>query len=115
MNFENNVKIPQSDFGGRPLTESNLGGSVGKKGLSAPGDNITSLSPNGKPLTFGGTSVAAPFVSGTIALLYSLFPTATATEMRFAVTQSYFPRRTTVVPPLLNAWSAYQYLVKKRS
>ena len=45
-----------------------LGSSIGRRGLSAPGDAITSLSAAGPPLTLGGTSVAAPFVTGTIAL-----------------------------------------------
>jgi hypothetical protein len=47
---------------GWPLRESNLGGSIGRRGLSAPGENVTSLGTNGKPRTFGGTSAAAPFV-----------------------------------------------------
>ena len=42
--------------------------------------------------------------------LWSEFPTATATEVKFAATQAYAPRRTTVVPPLLDAWAAYQVM-----
>jgi subtilisin family serine protease len=76
----------------------------------APGEDITSLSADGTSLTFGGTSAATPFVTGAIALLWSEFPAATTTEIRYAVTQASTPRRTTVVPPLLNAWGAYKMI-----
>src|SRR5262249_52854211 len=93
---------------GSPMNHSNLGISIGRRGLGAPGDRITSIGANGKQLTLGGTSAAAPFVTGAIALLWSEFPTATAAEVKFAATQAYIPRRTSVVPPLLDAWAAYQ-------
>jgi subtilisin family serine protease len=102
------IPVVGYDLQGRPMNHSNLGSSIGRRGLGAPGDRITSIGANGKPLTLGGTSSAAPFVTGAIALLWSEFPTATATEMKFAATQAYLPRRTTVVPPLLDAWAAYQ-------
>ncbi len=102
------IPVVGYDLQGRPMKHSNLGSSIGRRGLGAPGDRITSTGANGKPLTLGGTSAAAPFVTGAIALLWSEFPTATATEMKFAATQAYTPRRTTVVPPLLDAWAAYQ-------
>ncbi|HEY9205858.1 MAG TPA: S8 family serine peptidase [Candidatus Methanoperedens sp.] len=85
---------------------------MGRHGLCAPGDNITSLGTDGKPLTLGGTSAAAPFVTGTIALLLSAFPDATASEIKLAVIHAGTQRRTAVVPPLLDAWSAYQALLK---
>ena len=102
------IPVVGYDLQGRPMNHSNLGNSIGRRGLGAPGDQITSIGANGKPLTMGGTSAAAPFVTGAIALLWSEFPTATATEMKFAATHAYIPRRTTVVPPLLDAWAAYQ-------
>ncbi len=85
---------------------SNLGSYIGRRGLCAPGDDITSLGAEGKPLTFGETSVAAPFVTGAIALLWSAFPDATAAEIKLAVAQSHARQRITVVPPLLDAWAA---------
>jgi subtilisin family serine protease len=105
------IPIVAYDLRGRPIQQSNLGGSIGRRGLGAPGDDVTSLGADGRPITFGGTSVAVPFVTGAIALLWSQFPTATAAEMKFAVTQASMQRRTTVVPPLLDAWAAYQLLM----
>lgn len=106
------IPVVACDRRGRPMNLSNLGASLGKRGLSAPGDAITSLGAEGTPLTSVGTSVAAPFVTGAIALLWSRFTAATAAELKFAVTQAAVPRRTTVVPPLLDAWAAYQFLMK---
>jgi subtilisin family serine protease len=101
------IPVAACDAQGRPTRESNLGHSMGLRGLSAPGEAIASLGVDGKPLTLGGTSVAAPFVTGAIALLWSEFPAATAAEVKAAITQAIAGRRTTVTPPLLNAWAAY--------
>jgi subtilisin family serine protease len=106
------IPVVACDLQGNPVGYSNLGSSIGRRGLSAPGVQITSLGTEGETLTLGGTSVATPFVTGAIALLWSEFPTATAAQIKFAVTQSNESRRTGVVPPLLNAWSAYQVMVK---
>jgi len=104
------IPVVACDLQGRPISESNLGHSIGRRGLTAPGDRVASLDTAGQPVTLGGTSFAAPFVTGAIALLWSEFPTATAAEVKLAVTQAYKPRRTTMVPPLLDAWAAYQVL-----
>jgi subtilisin family serine protease len=103
------ISVVACDFRGNPIKYSNLGSSIGRRGLRAPGDGITSLGADGKPRTFGGTSAAAPFVTGAIALLYSAFPSASAAKIKLAVTQAFAPRRT-IVPPLLDAWAAYQTL-----
>jgi subtilisin family serine protease len=66
-------------------------------------------------MTMGGTSAATPFVTGAVALTWSEFPGATAAEVRSAVIQAAAPRRTTIVPPLLNAWASYQLMSKARS
>lgn len=105
------IPVVACDLRGRPINESNLGGTIGTRGLSAPGESITSLGAAGEPLTLGGTSVAAPFVTGAIALLWSEFPTSTAAQIKLALTQAT-PRRASVVPPLLDAESAYQLLIR---
>jgi subtilisin family serine protease len=105
------IPVVACNLQGRPMNESNLGSSIGRRGLSAPGDGVTSLGAQGQPLTLGGTSVAVPFVTGAIALLWSEFPVASAAQIKLAVTQAYKPRRAAVVPPLLDAWAAYQILL----
>lgn len=105
------IPVAACDLSGRPMNGSNLSGSIGRRGLRAPGDSITSLASEGRPLTFGGTSVAVPFVTGTIALLWSEFPSASAAQIKIAVTQGTSPRRASVVPPLLDAAAAYQILL----
>jgi subtilisin family serine protease len=108
------IPVAACTLQGRPLNESNLGNSIGRRGLSAPGQEITSLGTNGKVHTFGGTSAAAPFVTGAIALLWSEFPMAGAAEVKLAITRFGRQPRKTVVPPLLDAWAAYQAMLSER-
>ena len=105
------IPVIATDAKGHPLNLSNMGNSIGKRGLAAPGDQITSLGSEGKTLISGGTSAAAPFITGTIALLWSLFPRLNAAQIKYAVTQTSLIRRSSVAPPLLDAWTAYQYLL----
>jgi subtilisin family serine protease len=109
------ISVAACTLQGRPLQESNLGSSIGRRGLSAPGEKVTSLGANNQQLTFGGTSAAAPFVTGAIALLWSEFPGATAAQIKLAVTQAGVPRRASVSPPLLDAWAAYQVMTSAHS
>lgn len=104
------IPVAACDFNGAPLNGSNLGNAIGRRGLMAPGMEITSLGTNGKPQAFSGTSAAAPFVTGTIALLWSEFPEASAAEIRLAVTPAIASRRSAITPPLLDAWAAYQIM-----
>ena len=62
---------------------------------------------SGSVAILNGTSVAAPFVTGASALLWSEFFAAPAAEVKAAVTRAIVGRRTTVTPPLLDAWAAY--------
>lgn len=108
--------IPVVAYGraGRPLARSNLGRSVGIGGLGGPGEDVISLTPDGEPAVLGGTSIAAPFVTGAAALLWSMFPGAAAVEVKRALLLSPTGRRRTVVPPLLDAWGAYEVLSRGR-
>lgn len=99
------LPVVACDLKGRPMKESNLGGSIGRRGLMAPGDGVTSLGAEGQSLTLSGTSVAAPFVTGAVALLWSEFPAATAAQVKRTITEAA-TRRASVVPPLLDASAA---------
>jgi len=103
------IPVTACDLQGRPTMESNLGASIGRRGLAAPGENITSLGTNSKSGTFHGTSAAAPFVTGAIALLWSEFPSASAFQIRFALTKAGRCSRS-IIPPLLDSWSAYEVI-----
>ena len=82
------IPVIAYDSQGRPLSYSNLGKSIGTRGLGAPGDNITSLGVEGQPLSLSGTSVAVPFVTGAMALLWSEFPAASAAQLKLAIGQA---------------------------
>jgi subtilisin family serine protease len=107
------IPVAACDRQGRPLSQSNLGNSIGTRGLLGPGDNITSLGSEGGLVTLGGTSVAAPFVTGTVALLWSEFLVAPAAELLMAVRGTRRPSRTAIVPPLLDGWSAHQFMLSR--
>lgn|SRR5262249_18975163 len=100
---------------GMPMSSSNLGHSIGRRGLRAPGDRVTSLAAEGGSDTFGGTSAAAPFVTGTIALVWSDLPGASAAQVKQAVTDAHLPRHPGVVPPLLNSWAVHRFMQRTGS
>jgi subtilisin family serine protease len=104
------IPVVACDGRGRPMSEANLGSSIGRQGLSAPGEGIAGVGPDARSLDFRGTSVAAAVVTGAIALLWSEFPGTPAARIRLAITQASAPRRASVVPPLLNAAAAYRIL-----
>ena len=104
------IPVIAYDTQGRPQGYSNLGKSIGTQGMGAPGDNITSLGVDGQPLGLSGTSVAVPFVTGAIGLLWSEFPAATAAQVKLAISHPQGQRRPALVPPLMNAWSTYEVL-----
>jgi hypothetical protein len=84
-----------------------------QKMLCAPTGSSPHFIPDGvlgqesETLTLSRTSFAVPFVTGVVALLWSAFPSSTVAEVKSAIMQSQFGRRTSVVPPLLNALTAY--------
>ena len=104
------VPVVACDRRARPMAESNLGASIGRGGVMAPGDRITSLGPDGRSVTLGGTSVAVPFVTGAAALLWSEFPSATAAQIRQAIAPESARARRSVVPPLLDVAAAHRAL-----
>jgi subtilisin family serine protease len=105
------IPVVGYDLARRPMDQSNFGRSTGKWGLGAPGDHIVSLATQGPPVPRAGTSFAAPFVAGALALLWSLFPAADASRLRRALSGGR--RRATVIPPLMNAQAAYEELAAR--
>jgi subtilisin family serine protease len=83
---------------------SNVGPSVGRRGLRAPGFPI-----RGGGLEMGGSSVAAVFVAGALALLRSLDARRSAAELRSALLLAP-RRRPTIIPPLLDGAASLDYL-----
>jgi subtilisin family serine protease len=106
------IPVVAYDLQGRPMSLSNLGASIGRRGLGAPGEEIVSLGATEEPLKMGGTSVATAFVTGSVALIWSEFPAASAANVRSAAIRAAAPRRTTIVPPLVDAWAGHQTMSK---
>jgi subtilisin family serine protease len=107
------VPVAACDSEGRPMPLSNLAASLGQRGLAAPGE-VTSLGINGQPIAQAGTSFATPLVTGTFALLWSLYPAAPAAALRNAVMQAGGARRRSVAPPVLDAHAAYAALAAQQ-
>jgi subtilisin family serine protease len=92
---------------GRPAPHTNVGHSIARNGIGAPGVRVEGLHPAGGTTVLDGTSVAAPFVTGALALLLALFPDLPIAQIRAALVDG---RPRGVVPPLLDADSVYRRL-----
>jgi hypothetical protein len=106
--------IPVTSCGmtGYPLPAGNLGASIGRRGIRAPGLPVPSLAPGGRLTALGGTSLSAALVTGALALAWSLVPDATAGLIRRALTGVRSSRRG-LVPPLLDAIALVGALMPK--
>jgi subtilisin family serine protease len=88
---------------------SNLGPSIGRRGLCAPSNAISGATAPDGVGRMEGSSIATAFVTGTIALLRSLHPQLPAGSLRNALLLE--PRRwRSIVPPLLDAGKSLDYL-----
>ena len=95
------IPVAACDAEGRVTRESNLGRTIGSRGLLAPADARVGDA-------FRGTSVAAAHVTGVAALLWSLFPTAPASAVHAALRPDASAPR--MVPPRLDASMSYKTL-----
>jgi len=98
---------------GRPLAQTNLGASIGRGGLGGPGEEVTSLAAGGGYIKGGGTSAAAAFVTGAVALLWALLPEVGAQALVWGLKAGCRIMRPSVAPPILDAEGAYQALSRK--
>jgi subtilisin family serine protease len=103
------VPVTACNEDGKLDPSSNFGSSIGNRGVMAPGINIKSTSPDGQFTIMSGTSFAAPFATGAMALLWSIFPNATPTEIIKSLTTSAIKRRS-IIPHLLNVEAAWNQL-----
>jgi len=97
------------DVHGRVDTQSNLGPMTGRFGLLAPGVGVSSTASGGGYTSINGSSVAAAWVTGVVALLWSLYPRMSAAQLRQAVLLPSVPRNS-IIPSMLNAAASWQAL-----
>ncbi|MGW5366248.1 S8 family peptidase [Actinopolymorpha pittospori] len=102
------IPVVSYSTAGTVMSSANLGMTIGRHGVGALGQDVLGLAVGGGTRVLSGSSAAAAFVTGTIALLRSEFPSVPATVVRYAVVRSPERLRRSVVPPLLDAMAAYQ-------
>ncbi|RAJ05024.1 subtilase family protein [Chitinophaga skermanii] len=103
------IPVVACDQQARPVAASNIGRSIGLRGLMAPGWQMQHIKSGGGHTALSGTSVAAPFVTGSISLLWSLYPEAKAGDIHAAFTKSQAGKRG-IIPPLLNVAQSKAHL-----
>jgi subtilisin family serine protease len=109
LNNEWPIQVAACDQNNNPLVHSNLGISIRKYGVMAPGSAIRSTFPNNSYNYMTGTSVSAALVTGTVALLWSLFPESSSAEIIYSVRKS---STKSIVPAVLDGESAFKILNK---
>jgi subtilisin family serine protease len=114
--FDHTWVIPVSacDLQGKIIPSSNMGKSIGQRGLLAPGLNIEGLFAPGGYTRLSGTSIATPFVSGAIARLWGEYPHAQAQQIREALLLPNTSRKG-IIPPVLNVQQSRQVLGRQFS
>jgi len=82
--------------------------------VAAPGDGVYALDNNSNVRSFGGTSFAAPLVSGLAGLLFSFDPTLTTQQVRdYIVNGARQGNRTVDGVPLLNAYESLKLAAQR--
>ncbi|MDX1332385.1 MAG: S8 family serine peptidase [Robiginitalea sp.] len=109
-NYPNDQEATGPEFADNVLTVGSLDSSYGAEMVSsfsnygasnvdifAPGGGIYSTMPNNEYTFQGGTSMAAPAVSGIAALILSRFPKLSAVQVKKIIMQSGLPVKTPVI------------------
>ncbi|TWT30622.1 S8 family serine peptidase [Blastopirellula retiformator] len=81
--LDNVISVAATDHNDQLANFSNYGGQT--VDIAAPGVSIVSTITRGRYLSLSGTSMAAPHVSGVIALAYSANPSATMDQIKAAI------------------------------
>ena len=84
----NMITVANINSDGELASDSNYGGMTH---IAAPGTDIISTFPNQKTAFWSGTSMAAPFVSGTAALIWSYYPDLTPQEVKSRILNNVTP------------------------
>ncbi|MBW4560642.1 MAG: S8 family serine peptidase [Mojavia pulchra JT2-VF2] len=84
--LDNIISVTATDENDQLVDFSNYG--VNSVDLAAPGVNILSTFPNNQYVTWGGTSMAVPHVTGAAALLLSMNPNLSVLELKSALLSS---------------------------
>jgi subtilisin family serine protease len=104
------IPIVSCDLQGKLDPVSNLSPSIARRGLMSPGVNIMSTVPGGGHKDLSGTSFASPFVTGAIALLFSIFRKATPIQLVHSIRNISIEHRRTIFPPLCNVQKSKEFL-----
>ncbi|WP_158265703.1 S8 family serine peptidase [Blastopirellula marina] len=81
--LDNVISVAATDANDQLASFSNYG--AGSVDIAAPGVGIVSTITRGRYLSLSGTSMAAPHVSGVIALAYAVNPSATMDQIKAAI------------------------------
>ena len=101
------IPVTACDEKGLLYEKANFGRFISRRGVMAPGKNIISTLAGGGYSTRSGTSFAAPFVTGKIALLWSIFPNAKARDILNVIVPT---KRKSIIPYVLNAEESFRIL-----
>lgn len=109
---EGTIVVGSHNKNGEMSSFSNFGQTM--TDLFAPGEGIISTFPNSSYVTYSGTSMATPYVTGAFALLQSAFPNAGVNQIRRAILDSVTKYNTfktlCVSGGILNVRRAYDFL-----
>ena len=83
------ISVAAMTLAGAKSSFSNYGATT--VDLAAPGSGVLSTTPNNTYSSFSGTSMATPHVSGAVALYRSVFPSATAADIKTAILGAVLP------------------------
>lgn len=105
------IPVAVCDQNSRLHAISNIGPSIARRRVMAPGINITSTAPRGGYKQLSGTSFAVPFVTGTIVLLWSIFENARPDQLVRCIRYGGSLReQRSIYPPLCNATKSRETL-----